>query len=123
MKFVSNWQDLPSLLLPESVMSLLKTELVLPFEDEYSAMSFWDEVGVTLIYIEPDEVPEDIKAQVLNVIHQLIANPEFVVRLTDDYYLMLSVTEDNGNGIYLLFHPDCPLKGIDLLISMAESRY
>ena len=96
-------------------MSLLKTELVLPFEDEYSAMSFWDEVGVTLIYVEPDDV--------LNVIHQLIANPEFVVRLTDDYYLMLSVTEDNGNGIYLLFHPDCPLKGIDLLISMAESRY
>lgn len=96
MKFVSNWQDLPSLLLPESVMSLLKTELVLPFEDEYSAMSFWDEVGVTLIYVEPDDVPEDIKAQVLNVIHQLIANPEFVVRLTDDYYLMLSVTEDNG---------------------------
>lgn len=33
MKFVSNWQDLPSLLLPESVMSLLKTELVLPFGD------------------------------------------------------------------------------------------
>ncbi|EKG7246826.1 TPA: hypothetical protein KMA40_004627, partial [Escherichia coli] len=56
MKFVSNWQDLPSLLLPESVMSLLKTELVLPFEDEYSAMSFWDEVGVTLIYVEPDDV-------------------------------------------------------------------
>jgi hypothetical protein len=52
-------------------------------------MSFWDEVGVTLIYVEPDDVPEDIKAQVLNVIHQLIANPEFVVRLTDDYYLML----------------------------------
>ena len=123
MKFVSNWQDLPSLLLPESVMSLLKTELVLPFEDEYTAMIFWDEVGVTLIYVEPDDVPEDIKAQVLNVIHQLIANPEFVVRLTDDYYLMLSVTEDNGNGIYLLFHPDCLLKGIDLLISMAESRY
>ncbi len=62
MKFVSNWQDLPSLLLPESVMSLLKTELVLPFEDEYSAMSFWDEVGVTLIYVEPDDVPEDISA-------------------------------------------------------------
>ncbi|WP_212737409.1 hypothetical protein, partial [Escherichia coli] len=76
-----------------------------------------------LIYVEPDDVPEDIKTQVLNVIHQLIANPEFVVRLTDDYYLMLSVTEDNGNGIYLLFHPDCTLKGIDLLISMAESRY
>ncbi|BEA53322.1 hypothetical protein VEE32_11660 [Escherichia coli] len=104
-------------------MSLLKTELVLPFEDEYSAMSFWDEVGVTLIYVEPDDAPEDIKAQVLNVIHQLIANPEFAVRLTDDYYLMLSVTEDNGNGIYLLFHPDCHLKGIDLLISMAELRY
>ncbi|EFE7871580.1 TPA: hypothetical protein KXY74_001860 [Escherichia coli] len=104
-------------------MNLLKTELVLPFEDEYSAMSFWDEVGVTLIYVEPDDEPEGIKPQVLNVIHQLIANPEFVVRLTDDYYLMLSVTEDNGNGIYLLFHPDCTLKGIDLLISMAESRY
>ena len=43
-------------------MSLLKTELVLPFEDEYSAMSFWDEVGVTLIYVEPDDVPEDIKS-------------------------------------------------------------
>ncbi|HCN8897043.1 TPA: hypothetical protein N6636_004086 [Escherichia coli] len=104
-------------------MNLLKTELVLPFEDEYSAMSFWDEVGVTLIYVEPDDEPEGIKPQVLNVIHQLIANPEFVVRLTDDYYLMLSVTEDNGNGIYLLFHPDCTLKGIDLLISMTESRY
>ncbi len=25
--------------------------------------------------------------------------------------------------LYLLFHPDCPLKGIDLLVSMAESRY
>jgi hypothetical protein len=62
MKFISNWQDLPSLLLPDSVMSLLKTELILPFDDEYSAMNFWDEVGVTLMYIEPDDVPEDIKA-------------------------------------------------------------
>lgn len=33
MKFIANWQSLPSLSLPESVMSLLKTELVLPFED------------------------------------------------------------------------------------------
>ena len=73
------------------------------------------------MYIVPGDVLEDIKRHVLNVIHHLIANPEFVVRLTDEYYLMLSITEDNGNGIYLLFHPNCPLGGIDKLMSMAES--
>lgn len=122
MKFVSSWQDLPSLLLPVSVMTVLRKELILPFDDESSAMNFWGEVGVTLMYIEPGDVPEDIKQHVLDVIHYLIANPEFVVRLTDQYYLMLSITEDNGNGIYLLFHPNCPLGGIDTLMSMAESR-
>lgn len=122
MKFVSKWQDLPSLLLPDSVMTVLRIELILPFDDESSAMNFWGEVGVTLIYIERGDVSEDIKRNVLDVIHHLISNPEFVVRLTDEYYLMLSITEDNGNGIYLLFHPSCPLDGIDTLMSMAESR-
>ncbi|MCK6836527.1 hypothetical protein L8S32_06610 [Enterobacter asburiae] len=122
MKIVSDWQGLPSLHLPESVMSALRKELILPFDDESAAMNFWDEVGVTLMYIEPGDVPEDIKRHVLDVIYHIIANPEFVVRLTDDYYLMLSITEDNGNGIYLLFHPNCPLNGIDTLMSMAEFR-
>ena len=122
MKFVSSWKDLPSLLLPDSVMTVLRKELILPFDDEFSARNFWCEVGVTLMYIEPDDVPEDFKRHLLDVIHHLIANPEFVVHLTDEYYLMLSITEDNGNGIYLLFHPNCPLGGIDKLMSMAESR-
>ncbi|MFV4847293.1 hypothetical protein ACNJKD_13415 [Edwardsiella tarda] len=122
MKYVSNWQDLPSLLLPDPVMTILRKELILPFDDESSAMNFWDEVGVKLMYIEPNDVPEDIKLHVLDLIHQLMVNPEFVVRLTDEYYLMLSITEDNGNGVYLLFHPNCPLDGIDTLMSMAESR-
>ncbi|WP_258041579.1 hypothetical protein [Citrobacter amalonaticus] len=122
MKFVSNWQDLPSLLLPDSVMTVLRKELILPFDDESSAMNFWGEVGVTLMYIEPGDVTEDINRHVLDVIHHLIANPEFVVRLTDEYYLMLSITEDNGNGIYLLFHPSCSLGGIGALMPMAESR-
>jgi hypothetical protein len=34
MKFISNWQDLPSLLLPDSVMTVLRKELILPFDDE-----------------------------------------------------------------------------------------
>ena len=38
MKFISNWQDLPSLLLPDSVMSVLRKELILPFDDELSAI-------------------------------------------------------------------------------------
>ena len=122
MKFISNWQDLPSLLLPDSVMTVLRKELILPFNDEFSARNFWGEVGVTLMYIEPDDVPEDFKRHLLDVIHHLIANPEFVVRLTDEYYLMLTITEDNGNGIYLLFHPNCSLGGIDTLMSMAELR-
>lgn len=122
MKIVSDWQGLPSLHLPESVMSALRKELILPFDDESAAMNFWDEVGVSLIYIEPKDAPEYIKLHVMDLIHQLMVNPEFVVRLTDEYYLMLSITEDNGNGIYLLFHPECPLKGIDTLMSMAESR-
>ena len=46
MKFISNWQDLPSLLLPDSVMSVLRNELIIPFDDELSAMNFWGEVGV-----------------------------------------------------------------------------
>ncbi|POT60129.1 hypothetical protein C3432_01410 [Citrobacter amalonaticus] len=103
-------------------MTVLRKELILPFDDESSAMNFWGEVGVTLMYIEPGDVTEDINRHVLDVIHHLIANPEFVVRLTDEYYLMLSITEDNGNGIYLLFHPSCSLGGIGALMPMAESR-
>ena len=122
MKIISGCQSLSSLSLPDAVMTILIKELVLPFDDEGSAMNFWGEVGVSLMYIEPGDTPAYIESHVLNIIYQLIANPEFVVQLTDDFYLMLSVTEDNGNGVYLLFHPECPLEGIDSLMSIAESR-
>lgn len=122
MKIISRWQNLPSLSLPDSVTTILIKELVLPFDNESSAINFWGDVGVSLIYIEPGDTPAYIESHVLNIIYQLIANPEFVVRLTDDFYLMLSVTEDNGNGVYLLFHPECPLEGVDSLMSIADFR-
>lgn len=123
MHIISQWQALPSLPLPDSVMSLLKHELSLPFEHaEADIATFWEEPGVTLIYIEAGDVPATIEASLLNVINQITENPEFVIRLTEDYYLVLSVTSDDGAGVYLLFHPACPLAGITELIAIAESH-
>lgn len=122
MHIISRWQKLASLPLSENVMMLLKNELLLPFEQDESVIStFWEEPGVTLIYIEPNDTPEMIADTWLSAVLWAIDNPEFVIRLTSDYYLMLSVTDDSGAGIYLLFQPECPLKGITQLVNIAES--
>ncbi|EOI7403441.1 hypothetical protein OZ696_001943 [Yersinia enterocolitica] len=124
MHIISHWQQLPSLPLPEHVMSLLKRELSLPFEHDETAIAvFWESPGVTLIHIEAGDAPEIIEVSLMNIIQRVTENPEFVIRLTEDYYLLLSVTGDDGAGVYLLFHPDCPLDGITKLITMAETQF
>ncbi|MFL1906580.1 hypothetical protein [Plesiomonas shigelloides] len=123
MQIISNWNDLSLLPLSQTVNAVLMQELLLPFEqNEHEAQRFWSENGVQLIYIERADDLSDIEAAIKSVIEMAAENPEFVVCVAEDYFLLLSITEDSGAGVYLLFHPQCSIHNITHLVEIAELR-
>lgn len=123
MQIISSWNDLSLLPLPQTVNFVLMQELLSPFEqNEDEAQRFWSENGVQLIYIERTDDLSDIEAAIKSVIKMAAEYPEFVVCLAEDYFLLLSITEDSGAGVYLLFHPQCSIHNITHLVEIAESR-
>ncbi|ARD38620.1 hypothetical protein F8538_09695 [Edwardsiella ictaluri] len=123
MQIISDWNDLSLLPLSQTVSAALIKELLQPFEQsEHKAQCFWSENGVQLIYIERTDDLSDIADAIKSVIEMAAEYPEFVVCLAEDYYLLLSITEDSGAGVYLLFHRQSQIDNITHLMEIAESR-
>lgn len=123
MQIISSWNDLSLLPLTQSINEKLIQELLLPFEqNEHKAQCFWSENSVQLIYIERADNLSDIQVAIKSVVERAAEYPEFVVCLAEDYFLLLSITDDSGAGIYLLFHPQCQIHNITHLMEIAEPR-
>lgn len=121
MKVITELNQLPSLLLPESINHILRKTLLQPFDnDETEMMMFWRSTDVRLFYLTVEDLPENIDRVSRDLFEWAAKIPEFVIQLTCDCYLMLAVTGDDGGGIYILFHPDCPVEEISRLTEIAE---
>lgn len=121
MKVITELNQLSSLMLPESITVILRKTLLQPFDnDETEMMMFWRSTDVRLFYLTAEDFPDNIDRVSRELFVWAATIPEFVIQLTRDCYLMLAVTGDDGGGIYILFHPDCPVEEIRKLTEIAE---
>ena len=109
MQIINHWPDKAELALPEAVIQTLLDHLIEPFDDEVSAKGFWQEYPSTIFILND----MDTRASLLpldDVIQHQIAfaleYPEYTEYLALTFMVNLSVTNDEGNGIYLVIHPD-----------------
>jgi hypothetical protein len=104
----------------ETVKVALMTELLMPFESTKDAEIFWKETDTKLFTLLPEEMTLDSNS--LAVISEQFECVESIVHLTENWYLALVITSQDGGGSYLLFqqsiHPhldqlltECNTKG------------
>lgn len=82
---MNTWPELAQLELPESIKALLLKHLLIPFETEAEAKSYWEENSVQLVLSEP---PKE-------------AIPEYADPLSEDWTISLVILGGHS-GIYYL---------------------
>lgn len=90
--------------LPHSldIKKALAAELLLPFDSIDSTDAFWQETSTTLLAVLPDEDTEQLFEK-LSEVFELFTCTEFITQLSDNWYLALAITSQDGGGSYLLF--------------------
>ena len=113
MQLILTWPANINLALPETIKQSLIAHLIVPFGDEESAKSFWSEYPSTLIIIDDtdsiatlNKLPQVTQQQ----IKFAISNPEYSDDLGMGYRVNLSITNDEGTGIYLIIPPKSQLR-------------
>jgi len=112
MQLLNYWPENNILALPDSVSKTLLTHLIEPFGDEHSAQEFWDEYPSIIVIIEPKDsssllslIGEEIK----DLITFGLKFSEYIEPLGQGYQVILSIVNDAGNGVYLVFRDDINL--------------
>ncbi len=85
----------------ETVKVALMAELLMPFDSTKDAEMFWKETDTKLYALLPEEMTLDSKS--LAVISDQFECVESIVHLTENWYLALVITSQDGGGSYLLF--------------------
>lgn len=109
-----NWPDRQALPIPESLYDPLVKHLIEGFESIEVARQYWNDIPTVLIVLNTDDDHQTVNAETDEVQDQLafvLAYPEYVVPVGNDYRLALAIFSDEGSGIYLLVHNDCPISG------------
>jgi hypothetical protein len=101
--------DLPSakqLALPDLVAKQVVYYLVEPFGDIREAEAFYKECSSTLVIFNRQSnqtIPDDFLSDVTtHFIKEAINNPEIQHELADNYQMMLTITSDDGSGLYVV---------------------
>ena len=80
--------------------------LIEPFGTLDKAQQFWQEYPCTLVCMNKhDEVSTALSLvsdELLHVIEKAEREPEFIEFISDGYQLSLTITNDDGNGLYLI---------------------
>ncbi|OUS29521.1 hypothetical protein A9Q98_06275 [Thalassotalea sp. 42_200_T64] len=94
------------LALPRRVAKQVIHNLVEPFFNLKEAKAFYKECPTSIVIFNrtcntaiPDEWLNDITT---HFIKQAIENPEHKYDLADEYEMMLTITSDAGNGLYVI---------------------
>lgn len=112
MQLLDYWPENNILALPEPVSKALLKHLIEPFGDEQSAHEFWNEYPSTIIIIEPKD-SNSLLTLVGEAVKDLITFGvefhEYTQPLGQGYQVNLSIVNDAGNGVYLVFRDDINL--------------
>lgn len=78
-----------------------------PFTNEKEALSFWQNTSTLIIVIEPldDYLPllHCFNKRLILLIHEALEYPEYEEPLSDEYRVNLTVFNDGGSGLYLVY--------------------
>ena len=87
----------------ETVKVTLMAELLMPFDSTEDAETFWQGTNTKLLALLPEEemAPE---SNSLAVILEQFECVESIVHLTENWYLALAITSQDGGGITYSFN-------------------
>ena len=106
------WPEPDQLPLPSAVCTELFNHLLEAFDSEAAAKQYWSAITTVLIILNADDSYESLCNESDEFQKQLtfaLTYPEFVIPVGTHYHLTLAIFTDEGSGIYLLIHNDCPL--------------
>lgn len=109
-----NWPEQHALPIPDDLYDPLVHQLIEGFESIEAARQYWADIPTVLIILNADDNQQSINSATNELQDQLafvLAYPEYTAPIGDDYRLALAVFSDEGSGIYLLVHNDCPISG------------
>jgi len=102
MQLINHWPSESDISLPEEVKQALLTHLIEPFGDQESAKTFWQEYPSMIIVITENDISDSLLFLDDEIQHQIEfahTNPECEEYLS---VVKLSITNDEGNGVYLI---------------------
>lgn len=113
MHIINHLKAIDELPLPTSIKSLLLQHLTEPFNHDINATQrFWNDYPTQLIYLEIADTSQSIAStDTANpiLLTKMFLEPEFVIEIGElgvRYLLALSITSDDGAGIYTLISAD-----------------
>lgn len=112
MHITLNWPNAADLPIPEDVCAELFKHLLEAFPSEEDARQYWNEIPTLLIILNADDSYEAVSHEsdeFQNQLNFVLTYPEFVIPVGAHYHLALAIFTDEGSGIYLLAHHDCPI--------------
>lgn len=107
-----HWPEPINLPIPEDSYPRLIEQLTEGFSSIDEAHQFWNDTPTQLIILNATDnqaVIDNANDELQQQLRFVLAYPEFVIPLGDDYHLALAIFSDEGAGIYLLIHNDCPI--------------
>ena len=105
MQLINHWPSENDISLPEEVKQALLAHLIEPFGDQESAKTFWRDYPSMIIVITQNDLNKSVLCLDDELQHQIEfahTNPEYEEHLSVDYVIKLSITNDEGNGVYLI---------------------
>lgn len=108
MKWINRWPKASDLELPEMAYQALINYLSQPFDGcIQAAQTYWKEYGCMLIVLDRNQSLDVsmLGDSIRYAIQQALSYPELKESLPAGYELRLTITSDEGSGLYLLLPP------------------
>ena len=105
MQLINHWPSESDISLPEEVKQALLAHLIEPFGDQESAKTFWHDYPSMIIVITENDTNDSLQLLDNEIQHQIEFahnHPEYTEYLSTNYTIKLSITNDEGNGVYLI---------------------
>ncbi len=112
MHFTTVWPGGINLGLPSDAHQAMMSLLIEPFDNEEAAKQYWANNSGTLIILQPEDDQSALDSLMTSARQQIqfsLTYPEFTEPVSPDYQLSLAIVSDDGTGVYLLTHRECPL--------------
>lgn len=106
MQILNHIPDVEEVALPAITSINLLELLIEPFGALDSANQFWQQYPSTILILNKNDDPEKalavLESNILHCVERADAEPEFIENLSCGYQLALTITSDNGSGLYLI---------------------